>query len=152
MMLALGLFVFMRQTLPYTSMNRTAGYNWASNTRVGKRAAFQYIGPGDETIELSGELYPELTGGKPSLMLVRQMAEQGKAWPLIDGTGVIYGMYVIDGLTDSGSDFYSDGSPRKINFTLKLKRVDESLAAMFGDIRQQGEELYYQAKTSLGIS
>ncbi|ARD59553.1 phage tail protein [Kosakonia radicincitans DSM 16656] len=151
MMLALGLFVFMRQTLPYTTMNRTAGYNWASNSRIGKRAAFQYLGPGEETIVLGGDLYPELTGGLQSLDVVRTMAEQGKAWPLIDGTGTIYGMFAIESLKDNGSEYYSDGSPRKISFTLSLKRVDESLAAMFGDIRQQGEELYSRARKTLGI-
>ena len=37
MMLALGLFVFMRQTLPYQSMKRESNFSWASNARVGKR-------------------------------------------------------------------------------------------------------------------
>jgi hypothetical protein len=34
MMLTLGLFVFMLQTLPYQSLNRTADYRWPSNARV----------------------------------------------------------------------------------------------------------------------
>lgn len=145
MMLALGLFVFMRQTLPFQTMNRTSGFNWKNNARVGKRAAYQYIGPGDDTIDISGELYPELTGGTLSLAAVRLMADQGMAWPLIDGTGMIYGMYVITSVTENGSLFYSDGSPRKISFTLKLTRVDESLKAMFGDLRDQGKELFDKA-------
>ncbi len=48
MMLALGMFVFMRQTLPYQSMQRSADYRWASNSRVGKRDAFQYLGEGED--------------------------------------------------------------------------------------------------------
>ena len=64
MMLALGMFVFMRQTLPYQSMQRSADYSWASNSRIGKRDAFQYLGEGEDKITLSGDLYPELTGGK----------------------------------------------------------------------------------------
>lgn len=31
MMLTLGFFVFMLQTLPYQSLNRTADYRWPSN-------------------------------------------------------------------------------------------------------------------------
>ncbi|SEK38270.1 hypothetical protein SAMN04487787_101689 [Kosakonia sacchari] len=137
MMLALGLFVFMRQTLPFQGMNRSSAFNWKNNARVGKRAAYQYIGPGEETINITGDLYPELTGGVLSLSAVRLMAEQGGAWPLIDGTGMIYGMYVISKVTENGSEFYSDGSPRKINFTLELTRVDESLVAMFNNGKQQ---------------
>lgn len=146
MMLALGLFVFMRQTLPFQGMNRASAFSWKNNSRVGKRAAYQYIGPGEETIDITGDLYPELTGGVLSLSAVRLMAEQGKAWPLIDGTGLIYGMYVISNVTENGSEFYSDGSPRKINFTLKLTRVDESLVAMLDN----GRQLLSEAASKLG--
>ena len=37
MMLALGMFVFMRQTLPHQTLQRDAEYRWPSNSRVGKR-------------------------------------------------------------------------------------------------------------------
>ena len=141
MMLALGLFVFMRQTLPYQTMQRDSTFRWPSNARMGKRNAFQYTGPENDTITISGELFPEITGGTMSLSAVRLMAEQGKAWPLIEGTGMIYGMFVINSVSETGTLFYPDGSPRKINFTLKLTRVDESLKAMFGDIYDQGKQL-----------
>ncbi|WP_270222406.1 phage tail protein [Kosakonia cowanii] len=141
MMLALGLFVFMRQTLPYQTMQRDSTFRWPSNARMGKRNAFQYTGPENDTITISGELFPEITGGTLSLSAVRLMAEQGKAWPLIDGTGMIYGMFVINSVSETGTLFYPDGSPRKINFTLKLTRVDESLKAMFGDIYDQVKQL-----------
>lgn len=141
MMLALGLFVFMRQTLPYQTMQRDSTFRWPSNARMGKRNAFQYTGPENDTITISGELFPEITGGTLSLSAVRLMAEQGKAWPLIEGTGMIYGMFVINSVSETGALFYPDGSPRKINFTLKLTRVDESLKTMFGDIYDQGKQL-----------
>lgn len=141
MMLALGLFVFMRQTLPYQTMQRDSTFRWPSNARMGKRNAFQYTGPENDTITISGELFPEITGGTLSLSAVRLMAEQGKAWPLIEGTGMIYGMFVINSVSETGALFYPDGSPRKINFTLKLTRVDESLKAMFGDIYDQSKQL-----------
>jgi len=141
MMLALGLFVFMRQTLPYQTMQRDSTFRWPSNARMGKRNAFQYTGPENDTITITGELFPEITGGTLSLSAVRLMAEQGKAWPLIEGTGMIYGMFVINSVSETGALFYPDGSPRKINFTLKLTRVDESLKAMFGDIYDQGKQL-----------
>ncbi len=48
MMLALGMFVFMRQTLPHQTMQRDAEYRWPSNSRVGKRDSFQFLGPGEE--------------------------------------------------------------------------------------------------------
>ncbi len=145
MMLALGLFVFMRQTLPFQTMQRDTEYRWPSNSRIGKRDAFQFLGPGEESITLAGVLYPELTGGTLTLTTLRLMAEEGRAWPLLDGNGLIYGLYVINNVSDTGSVFFSDGTPRKIDFTLKLTRVDESLAKLYGDIGKQAESLMGQS-------
>jgi len=144
-MLALGMFVFMRQTLPYQTLQRDAEYRWPSNLRVGKRDAFQYLGPGEEKITLAGVLYPELTGGKMTMTTVRLMAEEGRAWSLLDGGGTIYGMYVINNVSETSSVFFSDGTPRKIDFTMTLTRVDESLAALYGDIGRQAETLVGKA-------
>ncbi|WP_318356301.1 phage tail protein [Enterobacter sp.] len=145
MMLALGMFVFMRQTLPYQSIQRDTDYRWPSNSRVGLRDTFQFLGPGEETVALSGVLYPELTGGKLSMTTLRLMAEEGRAWPLIDGTGTIYGMFIINNVSETGSLLFSDGTPRRTDFTLKLTRVDESLAALYGDIGKQAESLIGKA-------
>ncbi|MGX3481463.1 phage tail protein [Klebsiella pneumoniae] len=145
MMLALGMFVFMRQTLPHQTLQRDAEYRWPSNSRVGKRDAFQFLGPGEEKIILAGTLYPELTGGKLTMTAIRLMADQGRAWPLLDGTGTIYGMYVINNISETGSLFFADGTARKIGFTLTLTRVDESLAALYGDIGEQAKSLIGKA-------
>lgn len=145
MMMALGMFVFMRQTLPYQTMQRDAEYRWPSNGRVGKRDAFQFLGPGDEKATLSGVLFPELTGGKMSMLTLNRMAEEGRAWPLLSGTGMIYGMFVITNISETGSVFFSDGSPRRIDFTLTLARVDPSLAKVYGDIGEQAKILIGKA-------
>ncbi|EDA4152968.1 phage tail protein, partial [Escherichia coli] len=54
MMLALGMFVFMRQTLPHQTMQRESDYRWPSNSRIGKRDAYQFLGVGEENITLAG--------------------------------------------------------------------------------------------------
>ncbi len=40
-----------------------------------------------------------VTGGRWSLLTLQLMAEQGQAWPLIEGTGTIYGMFVIESIS-----------------------------------------------------
>lgn len=92
---------------------------------------------------------PEITGGRLSLLVLEQMAEQGKAWPLIEGSGTIYGMYVIEGLNQTKTEFFRDGMPRRIEFTLSLKRVDESLSDMFGDLSAQLNNLQDTATSAL---
>ncbi|END46264.1 phage P2 GpU family protein [Escherichia coli p0305293.13] len=58
MMLALGMFVFMRQTLPHQTMQRESDYRWPSNSRIGKRE-LSVSRCGEENITLAGVLYPD---------------------------------------------------------------------------------------------
>lgn len=131
-MMALGMFVFNLHTLPYQQLDQDMKWRLASNARVGARPGYQYLGPDEESITLTGVLMPELTGGDTSLALIRMMADEGKAWPLIEGTGTIYGWYAIEALKVGRSEFFSDGKARKIDFTLSLKRVDEDNLDLLG--------------------
>ncbi|ACA89360.1 MULTISPECIES: phage tail protein [Burkholderia cepacia complex] len=125
MMMALGLFVFSLSTLPYQELKRRRGWRYASNNRVGKKPARQYVGEADETINLSGVLLPELTGGDLSLAVIEAMADQHTAWPLIEGTGHIYGMFTIDDIDTTRTLFFDDGAARRIEFTIALTRNDD---------------------------
>ncbi|WP_338560702.1 phage tail protein [Erwinia sp. E_sp_B04_7] len=141
MMMIYGMMSFMRQTLPYSELQQSVDYRWPTNSRVGQRASAQFIGVGDEKITLTGELRPEVTGGAISLLTLKVMADEGRAWPLIGGNGTIYGMYVAESFSATHSEFLSNGSAQKILFTLSLKRVDESLTSMFGDLKKQADGL-----------
>lgn len=131
-MMALGLFVFGLDTLPYQQLQRQTQWRHPSVPRVGRRPARQFTGPGDETITLSGVLYPEITGGKVSLDLVRALADTGKAWPLVQGDGTFYGHFVVESIDETASVFFPDGRARKIEFSLKLTRVDDAAIDTFG--------------------
>ena len=126
-MLALGLFVFELRTLPFQQMRRSSNVRYAKNDRVGAAPGYQFLGPGEDSITLSGVLYPELTGGKWDLTVLRMMMESGDAWVLLGGDGRYYGEWVIESVDETGQEFMSDGSARKIEFSLALKRVDAEL-------------------------
>jgi phage protein U len=140
-MMALGLFVFMLDTVPYQQLQQQLKWRLPSNSRVGQRPAYQFLGQDEETITLSGTLMPELTGGDTALALLKLMADQGKAWPLIEGTGAIYGFYAVESLDSTRTDFFSDGKARRIDFTLTLKRTDNSLLDALGTVTRGMLEL-----------
>ncbi|MCT8345564.1 MULTISPECIES: phage tail protein [Photorhabdus] len=127
MMMIYGMFVFMLNTAPYQTLSREMAWRHVKNDRVGKSAKWQYIGAGEDSITLDGVLYPEVTGGDISLEALRTLAYAGRAWPLIEGTGMIYGMFVIESLNETRTEFFSDGKARKIEFTLSLKKVSEDI-------------------------
>lgn len=135
MMMALGIFIFDLQTLPYQELGQQLGWRHPGTARVGLRPAHQYAGPEDETISLSGVLLPELTkGGRVSLQLLRLLADEGMAWPLIEGSGMIYGMFAIEKLTTTKTLFFQDGAARRIEFTLNLIRVGEDDLHKYGAV------------------
>ncbi|MBZ5876000.1 phage tail protein [Chromohalobacter israelensis] len=125
MMMTLGMFVFGLSTAAYQELQRQTDWRQQSQSRVGRRAARQFLGPGADTITLTGTLLPQFTGGQQSLDDLRDMGDQGDAWPLIEGTGVYYGTYVIASLSERKSEFMRDGAAQKIEFDLKLERLDE---------------------------
>ncbi|ECT9434736.1 phage tail protein [Salmonella enterica] len=141
MMATLGLFVFVLQSAPYQQLQQDISWRHVTNSRVGLRPATQFLGVEDESITLSGELYPELTGGTLSLIALQWMADSGKAWPLIEGTGIIYGMFVITSLSRTRTFFSPNGYANKIEFTLTLKRVDANLTELFGDLGAQLDQI-----------
>lgn len=126
MMMALGMFVFEVKSLPYQQLQRQSAWRHNSQNRVGQRPAYQYLGPGEDTITLSGTLLPELTGGRMTLDDVRIMADEGKAWPLIEGSGRVYGYWAIQSVQETSTTFFRDGVPRRIEFSINLVRVDDS--------------------------
>lgn len=128
MMMVLGMFIFSLPTIAYQTLKRSTEWRHGSNSRMGARPAYQFIGPGDDTITLSGWVAPELIGSTGPLKLLRRMADTGKAFILIDGSGKIYGAYVILDMSEDESLFYINGQPRRTDFSFTLRCVDDSMA------------------------
>lgn len=138
MMLALGMFVFSLSTLAYQELQRQTEWRHPGSSRVGAAPARQFIGRGDDSITLPGILFPELAGSKLSLDALRLMANTGKAWPMIEGSGRIYGLWVIESLSETKTVFFRDGTPRRIEFTLSLKRIDDDQLDLIGAATDAG--------------
>jgi phage protein U len=142
-MLCLGLFVFALDTLSYQELQRRSSWKHSSQPLVGARNASQYLGPGDDIITLNGIVVPEFAGIAASLSVLRLMADQGAAWVLVEGTGTIYGAFVITELQETKTLFFEDGEARRIEFTLTLQRVDQ-------DAQETAEQLMADSMGDLG--
>lgn len=132
MMMGFGQFAFSIDTLAYQQLERSAEWRHPTNSLVGALPASQFTGPGEDTTTLSGTLHPSFRGDPGSLDLLREMANTGKAWPLVSGTGRVYGAYVITSLRESESLHTAEGTPRRIDFTVALRRVDDGATDQLG--------------------
>lgn len=134
MMMALGLFVFSLPTAAYQDFQRQTAWRHPSSNRVGAAPVRQFVGKGDDTITLSGLMLPEISGKRMSLDALRLMGDSGKAWPLVEGTGRIYGLWIIESMSETSTLFFEDGAPRRIEFSITLQRIDDSRIELLGNI------------------
>ncbi|WP_374414219.1 phage tail protein [Novosphingobium colocasiae] len=128
-LMALGMFLFELGSLPFEELQHKMDWRHARAPRIGARDATQFAGPGDETISLSGTAYTELSDGPLSLEDLRAMAQTGEAWPLVSGSGRVYGNFVITAIDERQTYLMADGSPRRIDFGVDLIGVDDPATA-----------------------
>lgn len=133
-LMALGLFTFGLATAPFETLKRSTAQRWESHNRVDRGAAWQHLGPGADEITIDGVLMPELTGGPRNLNRLRAMADGGRAWILISGTGANLGQWFIQSVEETRSDFAGPGLPRRIAFSLKLSRYWDDAPARLGSL------------------
>jgi phage protein U len=131
--MTLGLYTFALDTLPFDATSRDTGWRWPSQDRAGAPPAYQYVGPGADTLTLDGSLAPEITGGPVELDTLRKMAGEGRAWMLLDGRGRNRGTWIITDVRERRSHLLADGTPRRIEFTVSLTRYPD------GDIEGRGD-------------
>lgn len=124
MLMSLGLFPFSLPTLAHDDLSRRTAWRHTTSPRVGAPDATQYVGPGEETISIGGTAHAELTDGRANLDQLRDMAGTGQAWPLVDGAGTVFGAFVIQTLDEKHKALFPDGTPRAIDFSIELLRVD----------------------------
>lgn len=121
MMMCLGQFVFSLTTIAHQELQRQTNWRHGSTSRIGARPALQYMGQGDDTITLPGVILPEF-GNRAALDEIDQMADTGEPFVLVDGIGRVYGQYVITDKTETASYFDQIGTPKRIEFSITLKR------------------------------
>ena len=119
-MMALGDFRFSINGAAYQNLKHSAEYRWPSQARIGRDQALQFTGPGSETVQLSGLIYPHFKGGLDQVGEMRKMAGQGKPLSLTDGVGNYWGKWVITKIEEEKSDFTGPGLSKKISFNLDL--------------------------------
>ena len=134
MMMCLGQFVFSLDTLAYQEFKRQTEWKHPSTPRVGAKDAKQYTGPGDDTITLSGWFAPEFNGSPLAINILRAMGDTGNAWVLVEGTGRIYGQWVIKSLSEGRQHIQANGAGKRIEFTIVLECVDNSVNSAISSV------------------
>ena len=126
MLMALGQFLFTTDVLSFNELQRQRQWKYGSNQVAKGRDTQQFMGSGDDTVSLTGQIYQEHGfGQRQSIDDIAKMADQGLGYVLADGSGYIYGVYKIDSIDENKNNFVDVGVARKIDFNIKITRIDD---------------------------
>lgn len=135
-MMALGPFRFAIDTAAYQRLSRTTEYRWPAQNVIGGKPVKQYVGPGEDRIEMSGTLYPAFRRqrqGLAQLSYMREAAAMGEPHLMVDGNGRVWGLFVIESITEDQAVFFADGTPRRIDFSMSLSAYGDVIIAASSD-------------------
>lgn len=120
-MMRLGDYKFSLNTAAYQELRRRNSWRWPTVDRIGARPASQFVGPGEDCVTMSGVIYPHFRGGLGQLGDMRAEADKGAPLLLVDGTGQVWGKYVITDIEEGQTVFFSNGAPRSQTFDISLQ-------------------------------
>lgn len=127
-MARLGEYEFSLETSAFETLSRKTEYRWEGQNRIGRAPAQQFLGLGEDTIELKGTIYPHFRGGLGQMAQLREAAGKGKPLPFtyaFERLGQYNGLWCIKEINDERSVPLRQGHARKIEFTLSLVAYGE---------------------------
>lgn len=136
-MMAVGPIYFSMDFAAYQELQRDVEYRWPVMERIGWAPARQFIGKGDDTIELTGYIHTlwgrgnKVVGAK-CLDTIRALADQGLPQKVFDGFGKVFGtgLYCILSVSEKQTNFLPGGGgiPKRQEFTIKLGNYGDEAA------------------------
>ena len=125
-MYTLGDVVLAVPALAATQAARIARQRWAAQERVGARPGWQWLGPGEETLTLSGVSLPLSAGTADAVSTLRTAAAGGEPLTLADGAGRVLGRWVVRAVEERRRGIRADGTPARIDWRLDLALYEPS--------------------------
>ncbi len=130
-MMALGPFRFSIDSGAYQELSNSQSWKWAEQEVVGAYPVLQYTGPEPQAITLKGMIFTAFaTGARAQLVAMAAMAGRGQPMLMISAPGLIFGFYVIEKIETNESEFIDTGAPKKVEFTISLKRFADTATAV----------------------
>jgi len=123
-LLALGPHIFEILPLNYQQIERETRAEWASIARFGARSARQFTGLGDDSLTISGLIFPEEFGGRSDYEAIR--LTQAAGIPLMmagmgaSTTARIFGLVVVLSVSDTQTSIGPDGQGRVLEFSVEV--------------------------------
>lgn len=129
-MMILGDYEFSVDAAVYQEFQRSTVYRWASQERLNRAPALQFVGVGEDQINLNGVIYPHYKGGIDQIKTMRESAAKGESLTLVVApslTGEVLGEWCIMSITETQRLFFPGGVPKEMQFSISLSYYGEDL-------------------------
>lgn len=123
-------------TMPFAAeeMGRRATSDFAVKPLVGRLPGREFMGEGEDSISITGQLLPSKIGGLTELETAHTLRRSGQALPLMRGDGKAYGWFVIDEIREEHRGLDRQGVGFAVKHTISLTKVEPPAAAAAGNI------------------
>ncbi len=130
-------------TAPFSvdEVDRTATADFAVKPLIGTAPGREFMGEGDDTIVLTGQLLPERIGGLTELEALHGFRRAGQRVPVMRGDGKMLGWFVLTEVRERHEQLDRNGVGGMLHHTLTLVKVEPegaspsllgSLISLFG--------------------
>ena len=119
-MMTLGEFPFRVLDVPLDEIERFASWRWAALEGIGARPAWQYLGPGQESVTLNGVSFPAHAGRTDPAAALRAEAGRGEPLRLMGGEGRVLGMWAVRRIEERRTQLIDSGAPRRVEYRIEL--------------------------------
>lgn len=117
-------YYFNLSTAGFDTLRRQTNYNVASQDRLTRRTALQAVSKGGESITISGAIFTKKSGSG-QLDRLRNIGYSMTPLNLVTGYGDTLGQWYLTRIEEDQSGLFTDGMPRKQQFTLEFQRYGE---------------------------
>lgn len=118
-------------TFPFSlnGVERDAGADFAKHPLMNRRKGYEFEGPGDDVLTLSGECLPVHIGGLSEIELAHQLRDSGEPVFVMRGDGGVAGWHVVLNVKENHEIIGPGGVGFLIKHQIRLERTDDPGAA-----------------------
>jgi len=124
-LLALGRHVFQVAPLNFREIERFTEAKWPAIARFGSAPGRQFTGYGEDSIRISGRLYPEELGGRAEFDAIRETQRAAQpvlmvGWSVSSSAAAVFGRVVILTVSDRQTSINRSGFGRRLDFDIEV--------------------------------
>jgi len=118
-------------TFPFSvdGVSRSGSADIATKPLLNGLKGAEFMGEGDDRLNMRGQLLPAKIGGLPQLEALRSAMNQGAALPVMRGDGTRLGTYMITNLRENHDHLLRDGIGAVVKVSISLKKVPAERSA-----------------------